>query len=570
MDTQYTAGQPEQADAKRQPDQVSRRKMFRSAAGVAAAGAAIPVLAGATAVPAQAAVAPSGTRRLARRATRATLLAAQGTTVESGAVAPAVVSLADAATIAVDASLGNDFRVTIGGNRTMGNPANPADGQKIIFHITQGSAGSAAITWGSAYEFSTGLPQPTLSSTPGDTDLVAFIYNAAKSKWLMAATVIGFASTVVTPPKGTYRLFPSTNGPASPVSYSGPFLAGVLFEVTAGGTWLDGFWWWVCPTGQPTAAQKFALWAVYNEGIGAIVSAATVTSGGLTAGQWNYVQLSNPVPLAPGVCYNACTGFSGGFPDTNNQFGSGDPFSGGIVTGPLSAYSDQSGSLAAPFSMPQGVFGVGGTDPSADMPSDGSNSANFWMDLQVDTNAPSGASYRLWPSYPTLPGAGSVDTTSYTLATEFQLSASSTLDKIWFYSPSGATALPNRCGIWSVSSQSVVSGTDNSSPSWSGAAGSGWVSCSYSGVTLPAGDYKMAVFSSGGSKWYQVTIGYWGSGGAGASGITSGPITAPSLSNATSPGQSTYNPGSWAYPQTYGSGSGGENFWVDVEVTPAS
>ena len=62
---------------------------------------------------------------------------------------------------------------------------------------------------------------------------------------------------------------------------------------------------------------------------------------------------------------------------------------------------------------------------------------------------------------------------------------------------------------------------------------------------------------------------YWGSGGTGASGITTGPMTAPGTSTATSPGQSTYNRGSWAYPQTYDSAGGGENFWVDVEVTPS-
>ena len=113
----------------------------------------------------------------------------------------------------------------------------------------------------------------------------------------------------------------------------------------------------------------------------------------------------------------------------------------------------------------------------------------------------------------------------------------------------------------------MVSGTDNTSPSWSGAAGSGWVSCAYSGVTLPAGDYKVAVFYGGGSQWYQATTGYWASGGAGASGITAGPVSAPGTSGATSPGQATYNPGSWAYPQTYSNGNG-ENYWVDVEVTP--
>lgn len=80
------------------------------------------------------------------------------TTVEQGALAPSVVNLADAATIAVDASLGNDFRVTIAGDRTMGTPSNPTDGQKIAFQVTQGAGGSYTIAWGSGYEFSAGLP----------------------------------------------------------------------------------------------------------------------------------------------------------------------------------------------------------------------------------------------------------------------------------------------------------------------------------------------------------------------------------------------------------------------------
>jgi hypothetical protein len=524
--------------------------MFKRAAGVAVVGAAGgSVLNGVIASPARAASA--------------------ATTVEQGALAPAVVVLTDATTITLDASQGNDFRVTIAGSRTLGNPANPADGQKIVVHVTQGSGGSFTLSYGSGFEFSTGLPQPTLSTTAGNTDILAFIYNAQKGKWLLAAFVAGFASTVITPPHGTFRLFPSTNGPSGPVSYGGPFMAGVLFEVTTGGTWFDGYWWWVCPSGQSTAAQKFALWSVYNTGIGAPVPGSAVTSGTLAAGQWNYVPLATPLPLAPGACYNACTGFSGGFPITDGQFGSGGMYSAGIVNGPLSGFSDLSGSLPAPFNMSQGVFGVSETDPTVNMPANGSNSANFWMDLQVDTSAPSGATYRLWPSYPVLPGVASGDTIGYTLATEFQLSKSCTLDHIWFYSSSGAEALPTRCAIWSVSSQSVVSGTDNTSPSWSGVTGSGWVSCIYNGVTLPAGDYKVAVFYGGGSKWYQVTINYWGSGGLGANGITAGPLTAPGLSAATSPGQGTYNPGSWAYPQNYGSGSNGENFWIDVEVTPS-
>jgi hypothetical protein len=504
------------------------------------------------------------------RAASGRLMAMQATTTETGAVAPAVVGLTDAAQISVDASLGNDFRVTIGGNRTMGNPANPTDGQKITFQITQGGSGTAAVTWSSSFEFSAGLPQPTLSTAAGDTDLLCFIYNAARVKWLLASFVKGFSTTVTPPPAGAFRLFPTTNGPSTPVSYSGPFLAGVLFEVTQGGCWFEGYWWWVCPSGQSTAAQTFALWAAYNDGTGALVPGTTVTSGPLTAGQWNYVALSAPVPLAVGACYNAATGFSGSFPITNGQYGSGEPFAAGIVNGPLTAFSDQSGSAPAPFAMSQGVFSTSGADPTVSMPAGGSGSSNFWMDLQVSTTAPAGATYRLWPSYPTLPGVASADTGPYMLGTEFLLAKTCTLNKIWYYSGSGATMLPSRIGIFNVSTKAEVSGTDNSSPSWSGPAGSGWVSCAYSGVTLPAGDYKVAAFSPGGSKWYQVTTSYWGTGGPGANGITTGPLTAPGVASASSPGQSTYQSGSsWTYPATYGTTGNGENFWVDIEVTPS-
>ena len=106
----------------------------------------------------------------------------------------------------------------------------------------------------------------------------------------------------------TYRLFPSTSGPSSPVSYSGPFMAGVLFEVTTGGCWFEGYWWWVCPSGQSTSPQKFALWQVSRSAPGLSSPAATVTSGTLTAGQWNYVPLATPVPLAIGAGYNAAPG----------------------------------------------------------------------------------------------------------------------------------------------------------------------------------------------------------------------------------------------------------------------
>jgi Domain of unknown function (DUF4082) len=530
--------------------ELSRRKIFRGAVTVAAAGAA-------------------GGGVLAQTRGSTAHAAQLATTVEQGAVAPAVVSLADGSTIAVDASLGNDYRVTIAGDRTMATPTNPTDGQKITLQVTQGTGGSYTITWGTGYEFSTGLPQPTLSTAVGDTDLLGFVYNSSLGKWLLAGFVSGFASApVVTPPSGTYRLFPTTNGPSSPASYGGPFTCGIVWEVTVGGCWLDGYWWWVCAADQSTSPQEFALWQIYNGDDGTLVSGSAVTSGTLTPGQWNFVSLSTPIPLTIGAIYVAATGFTGSFPDTDSQFGGGETYGSGIVNGPLTAFSDASGSNPSPFGTAQGVFTVAGSDPTVDMPIYGSASNNFWIDLQVDTNPPAGTSYRLWPNYPTVPGVLDSDTLGYTLATEFQLSDSCGLDNIWFYSAPGATVLPTSCAIWDVASQTVVAGTYNTSPAWSGSAGGGWVGCPYSGLTLPAGDYKVAVFYGGGEQWYLATTDYWASGGVGGKGITTGPVTAPSNSAATSPGQSSYNTGSWAYPGTSADGNG-ENFWVDVEVTPS-
>jgi len=167
-DPARTADRGETSGSEKRSD---RRKVLQGVVGLAAVGVAGgSVLSGASSSPAGAA-----------------------TTTEPGAVAPAVVALTDAPTIAVNASLGNDFRVTINGNRTMGNPSNPVNGQQILFQITQGAGGSFTITWSSAYDFSGGLPQPTLSTGAGQTDLLGFIYNAAKSSWLLAAYLNGFS-----------------------------------------------------------------------------------------------------------------------------------------------------------------------------------------------------------------------------------------------------------------------------------------------------------------------------------------------------------------------------------------
>ena len=82
-----------------------------------------------------------------------------------------------------------------------------------------------------------------------------------------------------------------TQPPSAGTSYTGDYLAGLVFNVSAGSLWFEGYWWWVPSTVSQTGAQKFALWQEVSGGgggSGMLVPGSVVTSGTLTAGQWNY------------------------------------------------------------------------------------------------------------------------------------------------------------------------------------------------------------------------------------------------------------------------------------------
>ena len=96
---------------------------------------------------------------------------------------PGVVALTDAATIATDVSLGNVFRVTLGGNRTLGNPTNPTDGQKCVWEMIQDATGSRTITLGSAFALGTDISAVTLTTTASKRDFMTAVYNSGTSKW---------------------------------------------------------------------------------------------------------------------------------------------------------------------------------------------------------------------------------------------------------------------------------------------------------------------------------------------------------------------------------------------------
>ena len=91
-----------------------------------------------------------------------------------------VTALTDAATIAVDFADSNNFSVTLGGNRTLGNPTNQVAGQSGSLFVTQDGTGSRTLAYSSDWEFAGGTA-PTLSTAASAVDRIDYIVRASGS-----------------------------------------------------------------------------------------------------------------------------------------------------------------------------------------------------------------------------------------------------------------------------------------------------------------------------------------------------------------------------------------------------
>lgn len=105
---------------------------------------------------------------------------------------PRVVGLTDAATILVDAALGNIFTVTLGGNRTLGNPTGAVDGQKLLFRIKQDATGSRTLAFGTKYRFGTDITSLVLSTAANKLDRVGVEYHSTDDKFDIIAVTRGY------------------------------------------------------------------------------------------------------------------------------------------------------------------------------------------------------------------------------------------------------------------------------------------------------------------------------------------------------------------------------------------
>ncbi len=100
-----------------------------------------------------------------------------------------ITTLTDAASIAVDFALGNNFLVTIGGNRTLAAPTNAVAGQTGQIYVIQDGTGSRTLSYNSAYQFVSGAA-PTLSTGAADVDIL--LYSTRSSTTIDAALLKNF------------------------------------------------------------------------------------------------------------------------------------------------------------------------------------------------------------------------------------------------------------------------------------------------------------------------------------------------------------------------------------------
>jgi hypothetical protein len=91
----------------------------------------------------------------------------------AGQVVGTPVTLTDAASIALDLATGNNFTVTLAGNRTLENPTNAVAGQTGQIYVIQDGTGSRTLAFGSNYKFPNGTAI-TISTSTSSVDLLVF------------------------------------------------------------------------------------------------------------------------------------------------------------------------------------------------------------------------------------------------------------------------------------------------------------------------------------------------------------------------------------------------------------
>jgi len=100
----------------------------------------------------------------------------------SGNAAAEIVTLSDGANIIPDFTTGNNFEVTLAGNRTLNNPTGVTTGQSGVIFVKQDGTGSRTLGVQTHWQFSGGTA-PTFTTTANAVDVIGYVvygtYNIA-------------------------------------------------------------------------------------------------------------------------------------------------------------------------------------------------------------------------------------------------------------------------------------------------------------------------------------------------------------------------------------------------------
>jgi hypothetical protein len=126
--------------------------------------------------------------RFVRASVASTITASK--TFTAPVIAP-VVSLTDAASVVVNMALGNNFALTLAGNRTLSAPTGVTPGQTGHIYLVQDGTGSRTLAYNNAYVFVSGTA-PTLSTAANAVDLL--VYNAQTTTAISTLVVKAFST----------------------------------------------------------------------------------------------------------------------------------------------------------------------------------------------------------------------------------------------------------------------------------------------------------------------------------------------------------------------------------------
>jgi len=89
-----------------------------------------------------------------------------------------ITTLTDATSITSDFAKGNNFLVTLGGNRTLAAPSNAVAGQSGSIYVIQDGTGSRTLAYNAAWQF-VSATVPTLSTGVNDVDMLVYMTRSA-------------------------------------------------------------------------------------------------------------------------------------------------------------------------------------------------------------------------------------------------------------------------------------------------------------------------------------------------------------------------------------------------------